>query len=284
MDTSRLQAAVLAAKASASELGLAAEDTLVLHNSNRIAVRLLPCDLLARVAPASTHGADAGFELEVARLLAEAGAPCGGPDHRVAPRTYDQDGFAITFWTYYEPVSPEVPPANFARALYHLHAGLRNIELPTPHFTDRIAEAQTLVEDPLLTPELGNADRKFLANALRTLRTAVLQRGAPEQLLHGEPHPGNLLNTKHGPLFIDLQTACRGPVEFDIAHAPEAVAAHYPGLDEDLVADCRLLVLAMVAAWRWDRNDQFPQGRQMGIDLLRQLRSAAPRFGLDTNA
>lgn len=280
MDPSQSQAAVEAAKSVASALGLRAEDALLLHNSNRIAVRFLPCDVLARVGPARTHGADFGFELEVSRRLAASGAPCGEPDPRVAPRTYERDGFAITFWTYYEPVSPETSPPDFAQALHRLHAGLRKMTLPTPHFTDRVAEAQSLVGDPVLTPELRAADRELLANALRTLRTAVVQRGSKEQLLHGEPHPGNLLNTRDGPLFIDLQTACRGPVEFDVAHAPDAVVAHYPNLDTELVDQCRLLKLAMVAAWRWDRNDEFPDGRPMGEDLLRQLRAASDRLRL----
>lgn len=280
MDPSQAQAAVEAAKSVASALGLRAEDAIVLHNSNRIAVRFLPCDVLARVGPARTHGADFGFELEVSRRLAASGAPCGEPDPRVAPRTYERDGFAITFWTYYEPVSPETSPPDFAQALHRLHAGLRKMTLPTPHFTDRVAEAQSLVGDPVLTPELRATDRELLANALRTLLTAVVQRGSKEQLLHGEPHPGNLLNTRDGPLFIDLQTACRGPVEFDVAHAPDAVVAHYPNLDTELVDQCRLLKLAMVAAWRWDRNDQFPDGRRMGEDLLRQLRAASDRLRL----
>ncbi|MFE1199320.1 phosphotransferase family protein [Streptomyces olivaceoviridis] len=56
-------------------------------------------------------------------------------------------------------------------------------------------------------------------------RRAIDDRGAVEQLLHGEPHPGNVLSTKNGPLFIDLETCCRGPVEFGLAHVPEAVRA-----------------------------------------------------------
>jgi len=50
-----------------------------------------------------------------------------------------------------------------------------------------------------------------VGSAIRTATTA-------EQLLHGEPHPGNVLSTKNGLVFIDLETCCRGPVEFDIAH------------------------------------------------------------------
>jgi hypothetical protein len=39
-----------------------------------------------------------------------------------------------------------------------------------------------------------------------------------------------VLNTTQGLLLIDLETCCRGPVEFDIAHAPEDVSEHYPAI------------------------------------------------------
>ncbi len=127
---------------------------------------------------------------------------------------------------------------------------MRTIDITAPHFTDRVAEAQQLVASRDLTPALADADRELLSDALRILRRATSERGAEEQLLHGEPHPGNVLHTKNGPLFIDLETCCRGPVEFDLAHVPEEVSERYPVVDQQLLAECRGLVLAMVAAWR----------------------------------
>lgn len=274
MQASHVRAAVAAAVSSASALGLRVHDAAVLQNSNRLAVRLRPCDTLARVASAARReGAES--EVEIARRLGETASPVAVLDPRVEPRVYVRDRFVVTFWTYYEPVSPEdVGPAEYAQALARLHVGTREIDLPAPHFTDRIAEAQRLVGDPTHSPALRDADRELLSNALRELTRAIVQRGASEQLLHGEPHPGNLLRTKDGLLFVDLETCCRGPVEFDIAHAPVEVAAHYADVDPALLDECRALMLAMVAAWRWDRDDQFPDGRGMGTDLLRQLRAA----------
>ncbi|MFE6491706.1 phosphotransferase, partial [Streptomyces sp. NPDC057747] len=97
-----------------------------------------------------------------------------------------------------------------------------------------------------------------------------------------EPHPGNVLSTKNGPLFIDLETCCRGPVEFDLAHVPEAVCEHYPSVDQGLLDECRQLVIAMVAAWRWELGDQFPNGRRFGEEFLRLLREGPPWPTLDT--
>ena len=99
---------------------------------------------------------------------------------------------------------------------------------------------------------------------------------AADQLLHGEPHPGNVLNTKNGPLFIDLETACRGPVEFDLAHVPIEVSECYAGIDQALLSEYRVLVLAMVAAWRLDPEDQFPSGRQAALELIAALRAGPP--------
>jgi hypothetical protein len=191
------------------------------------------------------------------------------------------DGFTVTLWTYYQPVAPqEVSPADYADALERLHSGMRKLDVTAPHFTDRVAEAQQLVASRDHTPALADDDRALLSTTLRSLRRAIGDRGAAEQLLHGEPHPGNVLSTKTGPLFIDLETCCRGPVEFDLAHVPEEVSEHYPAADQDLLRECRVLMLAMVASWRWDRDDQYPNGRRMGTECSARSRSTgSPRIG-----
>ena len=131
------------------------------------------------------------------------------------------------------------------------------------------------------TPALADSDRDLLSNTLRRMRGAIEDRGAPEQLLHGEPHPGNVLATGNGLLFVDLETCCRGPVEFDLAHVPDEVSERYPGADQDLLRECRILVHAMITTWRWDRDDQFPNGRQLGREWLSELRAELDRDGLD---
>jgi hypothetical protein len=90
-----------------------------------------------------------------------------------------------------------------------------------------------------------------------------------------------MLSTETGLLFIDLETCCRGPVEFDLAHVPEDVSERYADADEELLSECRILVLAMVAAWRWDPGDQFPNGEQAARELLSALRAGPPWPALD---
>jgi len=272
MQASERSRAVAAAKSIAASLGLTAEEAIVLNDSNKLSLRLLPCDVLARVAPVAHQVAR--FEIDLAQRLAEAGAPVAALDPRVKPEVYERDGFAVTLWTYYEPVAAsEAAPAEYADALKRLHAGMRTLEVPTPHFTDRVEEAQQIVADRDWSPDLTEADREVLGDALRSLRRSIGERGG-EQLLHGEPHPGNVLATKQGLLFIDFETCCRGPVEFDLAHAPEAVADQYRGADKELLRECQILVLAMISAWRWDRDDEFPDGRRLGAEWLAQMRTA----------
>src|SRR5919201_2075019 len=216
MQASDIPRAVAAARSSAEAFGLRVGDAVVLQDSNRIAVRLAPCDVLARVAYVA-HQAGAEFEVEVARRLAETDSPVAALEPRVEPRVYVRDGFVVTLWTYYEPASPrDVAPAEYAQAL---------------------------------------------------------------ERLHGEPHPGNVLRTKNGLLFTDLETCCRGPVEFDIAHVPDEVSEHYSDADQDLLRECRVLMLAMIVTWRWDRDDQLPNGRRLGTGWLSQMRAALDRDG-----
>ncbi len=280
MRPSETRRALAAARSIAWALGLTVDDAIVLHDSNRLAVRLLPCDVLARVAPTAHQAAQ--FEVELAQRLAEADNPVGALEPRVEPRVYERDGFVVTLWTYYIPVTPrEVSPADYANALERLHAGMRRLDVRTPHFTDRVDEALRLAESSYLTPELAGADRELLIGTLRSRRQAIGDRGAAEQVLHGEPHPGNVLSTMTGLLFIDFETCCRGPVEFDLAHVPEAVSERYSDADEDLLSECRVLVLAMVAAWRWDPGDQFPDGQRAARKLLSALREGPPWPTLD---
>ncbi len=280
MEMSHVTRARAAATSVAASLGLPVSGAIVLHNSNKLALRLTPCDVFARVAPVGQEVAQ--FEVELAQRLVEAGSPVCPLEPRADPRVYTCDGFAVTLWTYHEPVTPHLSPVDFAEALERLHAGMREVDLPSPRFTDRITEAEEVVADPARSPELADAERVFLGGRLAGLRRAIEERGAAEQLLHGEPHPGNVLSTRNGPLFIDLETCCRGPVEFDLAHVPEAVCAHYPDIDRGLLDECRQLVLAMVAAWRWELRDEFPNGRLFGEELLRALHDGPPWPTLDT--
>jgi hypothetical protein len=268
-DIARATDATVATVAAA---GLPADDAVVVHNSNKLALRVLPGDVFARVAHVGQEVAQ--FEVELAGRLTAVEAPIAQLDPRVAPRVYECDGFAITLWTYYE-TTAELSAARYAAALEQLHAGMRTVELPSPHFTDRVAEAQAIVANN------GDPNHALIRDALRDAGKVISEIAFTEQLLHGEPHPGNLLGTESGPRFIDLESCCRGPVEFDLAHVPAAVSECYPNANDELLRACRHLVLAMVAAWRCEPGDDLPNRERAFQNLLDALRAGAPWPTLD---
>src|ERR1700674_708376 len=76
VETSEGSRALTATTSVASEVGLSGGDAIVIQNSNRLAVRLVPCDVLARVAATVGRNQEgAVFELEMARRLEETESP-----------------------------------------------------------------------------------------------------------------------------------------------------------------------------------------------------------------
>ena len=86
MEVSEVSRAVAAATSIAEGLGLPAGDASVLRNSNKLALRLLPCDVFARVAHAGHELA--AFEAGLALRLAGAGCPVAALEPRAEPRGY----------------------------------------------------------------------------------------------------------------------------------------------------------------------------------------------------
>src|SRR5215208_5763417 len=215
------------------------------------------------------------------RSRSHGGSPRSEAPLRVSTRVFERDGFAFTLWRHYEQPGIDPSAASYAKALEGLHAGMAQLDVVAAHFSDRVSEAQRLLRSDGRTPRLEDTDRELLLETLRSCGSRIYERSSREQLLHGEPHPGNVLSAAAGLLFIDFETCCRGPVELDLAHVPEAVCEAYSGADPELIQESRRLVLAMVAAWRWDIDDQFPSGARAGRALLRALRAGPPWPTLD---
>jgi phosphotransferase family enzyme len=292
MESSEARRAVVAAMSTASALDLVVDDAVVLNDSNRLVLRLLPCDVVARVAPIAyqtageyslwaDYRARAEIEVELVRLLAEADSPVAVLDPRVEPRVYVRDEFVIGMWTYVEAVPSEPAPGDYAHALERLHGDMRQLDVTAPHFTDRVADTERWVASRDVTPELTDADRGLLADTLESVTRSIVGRGAAEQVLHGEPHQWNLLNTKRGPLFLDFENCVRGPTEFDLAWAPGEVGEHYPNADRELLSECRGLMLAIVAAHFWRPDSQHPNSRQGRAEFLDGVRAGPPWPAID---
>lgn len=274
-----------AAMATAAVLGLAVDDAVVLNDSNRLVVRLIPCDVVARIVPRGyrvfSEALGADREVQVLRRLVDADAPVAALEPRVDPRVFVRDGFEIELLTYYEPLPARALPAeDYANALERLHASMRKVDVETPHFTDRVADVEEWVARRGATPDLSDENRELLVHTLTSLRTSVVERSAPEQLLHGEPHPWNVLDTTSGLRFVDFENCVRGPVEWDLGWVPSGVSERYSGADRELVVDCRGLALAVVAAHGWRPEDERP-GRESAVRFLNAVREGPPWRALD---
>ena len=90
MDVSEVERAVSAAAELASALGLAVDEARIICNSNKLALRLLPCDVFGRVAFVGQE--EFRFEIEIARRLTEQGSPVAGLDARVEPPSMSKTG------------------------------------------------------------------------------------------------------------------------------------------------------------------------------------------------
>lgn len=272
MERTQTQLAIAAALASAVSQGLDATDAVVLNDSNRLVLRLMPCDVVARVASLAHHTGSAELEVEVARRLAQTDSPVAGLEPSVDPRLDVRDGFVVSLWKHYATAQPHnLSPTAYSDALRRLHAGLREIDIAAPHLLDRVRETHDFVADRGITPELRDEDRELLKRTLVDLGDAIIGRGVAEQLLHGEPHPWNVLDTPDGLLFMDFENAARGPVEYDLAWVPARVSEGYAGADQELVGVCRGVVLAIIATHRWRRDDRHPSGleRERWLDAVR---------------
>jgi hypothetical protein len=283
MEPATTRRAAQEAKSLAVSLGLEVDNGAVLNDSNRVVVRLLPCDVVARISPIGWFGA--AREVEVARrLAAETDAPIAGLDVRVDPVSFRRGGFDISLWTHVEAEpSSSIPPEEYSAVLQHLHEAMRQIDdVAAPHCTERLQEAVHWITDHELTPDLRSEDRELLVQCLEPSKGLLLSgAGSQGQLLHGEPHPWNVLNAERGPVFVDFENCARGPIEYDLGWVPQAVSGRYPGVDPELVEECRGIVLALVAAHRWRRDDQHPSGRQSGIAFLDHVRTGPPWPALD---
>ena len=161
-----------------------------------------------------------------------------------------------------------------AAALRALHRALADYAGPLPALEERHARAHAAVSGDLR--ELAPDRREFLRDAFERLRQRA--HGASAYVLHGGPHSGNLLPTRDGLLWIDLDTVCRGPLEWDVAHLHEEAAAVFPEVDADLLATMKLLVSAEVAIWCFAQYGRAPEVDEAARFHLALLEAEADRI------
>ncbi len=224
-----------AATRCAQELGLGVERPVVLRATNNTVVWLAPLPVVAKVGTGHHHSL--GLEIEVARLLAAADAPIVPRQTASPARVYEIGEFGMNFWRYQPQDAVPDPTATLvATVLAELHRALRHLPPPAgdwPRFDKELHELQRRLDDEPFAPELSNEDRRLLRRTIADGLDELHARALAQQPLHGSPQRLNILIVEGSPCFIDFETVCEGPLEWDLAHLEPEVAHSYPPSVDD---------------------------------------------------
>ncbi len=253
----------------ARQHGLICDDPVVLRSAWHVLVHLRPWPVVARVTSgaAGVDPHDVVRELDIARHLVSAGAPVVEPSDLLDPGPHEHRGHMLVFWRYVV-ATGELDAAAAGRGLRAIHDALADYQGDLPR-AGRPADVRAMLE-----PFPDSADVELL----RELAGRELPVG---QALHGDAHLFNCIPTAAGPVWHDLETACRGPREYDLAalvlddrsdtpdpNARMALAA-YGAYDEGILEQAMPVYAAWVAASFMAALDRRPDA---AASLERQMK------------
>jgi aminoglycoside phosphotransferase (APT) family kinase protein len=165
--------------------------------------------LVARVTRSAAQQATAHREVAIARWLETAGLPA----ITAAADPVDDGPYTVTFWDHL-PELRAATPAEIADYLLQLHAltppddvDLQNVQ-PFVSIADRVDAA-----------DIPDDDKQFLHGRLAELagRWGTVPFELPATVIHGDPHPDNVVVTADGTvLILDLERFSFGPPEWDL--------------------------------------------------------------------
>jgi molybdopterin-guanine dinucleotide biosynthesis protein A len=271
----RRERAITAAVEAAARHGLEALSPRVVQDWNDTIVHLTPHRVVARVATswvAAEKEEAYRRELAVAAHVAARAGPCVRPSSLLPPGPHRARGLVLTFWEYLDAEPFDAEPVEAGRALRLLHASLADFGGLLPRLDERLDHAAVVARG---LDRAAPPDRALLAATFARLRSVFAERAGEELVLHGGPHGSNLLWTADGPRWIDLDTVCRGPLEWDLAHLPAEAAAVFPEADPELLEVARDLVSAEVAIWCWHSYGRAPQVDEAAHFHLERVRQRA---------
>ncbi|HLI67701.1 MAG TPA: phosphotransferase [Caulobacteraceae bacterium] len=270
---------VASAKALARHLGLCEIQPVVLKLAHHTTLRLAPLPIVARVQssePPDAAMAAMAREVAVARTLADAGAPVIAPtrDPPAGPHTVGHA--VISLWTFAEHrPATDADEVTAAEALRAVHAALAHVA-GLPPFIDALDRCAAVLADRAAMHALTEADRAFLEARQQALR-AGLDGAGPSVALHGDTHAGNVLMTADGPLWGDLESACRGPLEWDLVQLSPVARRLFEPYDRALLRRLSELRSVNVAVWCWADADRSRDVRAAGEHHLARVKAIAAR-------
>jgi hypothetical protein len=285
-------APIAAAVSVAARHGVRVTDPVVLEDSYSLRVHLRPAPIVARIPTVTMLGRPRPVEalvreVAVVSFLAGKGAPVVPVSDLLPPGPFEQDGYAVSFWTYVEHDRDlRLSPVDVGRALAELHGVLREYPGELPCLGPALDETAVLLDrlgSPPGADPSGRADLSGLSEDLELLAAELRGRPGDVQALHGDAHPGNVLAAKDGLVWIDFEETCSGPVGWDLAcmlgtarlDGRKAVRAY--GADPDDPGFLPLLRARRLQSvlWMVAKAGRFPQEAARAgaaLDAYRRLR------------
>jgi hypothetical protein len=268
-----MNSAVRAATEVAEHFGILSTEPLLLQETNNTVVSLRPEPVIAKVGVRVRSQDEIRLEYAVAFELAALGAEIARPIQGTQPTSHTDTGFIVTLWERLDGADrATVPPDELARSLRRLHFALDQTQVALPSFRGMLTKASEALEDDSIMAALRHVDRELLRASYEQGFVALEGASFDEFRLHGEPHGGNRIETAEGLRWVDFESSCTGPVEWDLAFQSDEVVDLFPEADLGLLALLRKLNGARVATWCLaSRHQQMQEHGEMHLALLRQL-------------
>ena len=256
----------------AARLGLEAGEPVLIQETNNTIVWLRPHPVIAKVGTHSDSAEMLTFEHELVSALLAVGAPVVAPLPGTTPVRDSETGFPVSLWNRLDHDPNAVIAADeVGRSLHQVHERLSESNVSLPGFRVGLRRAQIALSDDARISALAMDDRVLLRLAFADLLVQLDEHSLSEQGLHGDPASGNYLMTPSGLRWIDFESACRGPLEWDLAFLSDGVRTTFKDVDVQLLELLITLKSAFIATWCWVQA-RFPEMRQHGeyhLELVR---------------
>jgi hypothetical protein len=213
---------IAAIRALAFRLHLPIELVILSERGNLIA-QLGDSDVIARAKYLSAFTSRyptewAKRELDVAAALTRIGAHSAPPHRDWSSDLYVINDVPISLWARIDPGSETTSPLHAATLLKTFHDEAANVTLPLPW----LSPVTELIPDALdALAEHDALDARILSRLWREHQRVLGELESSgvscSTLLHGDAHAGNLVRDRERWIWMDLEDACRGPIEWDLA-------------------------------------------------------------------
>lgn len=243
-----------AALSFAKEAGLVAEEASLIADSSRSVFLLEPCSVVAKVTTLN-RSKQMQTELSVCSHVQRSKGPVVPPLLRGSPGPYTSNDWIATLWENCPSErSVEALESDALMAYLELRPHLDSFEGALPSFSEPILRcAQGLADlshDQLSRAEIASLER--VLGSFERLDLAALETCA----LHGDPHAGNLTYSCFETMWLDLESACVGPLEWDLTSLPGP--GHFEPPNQELKEFLDYVRSACVVVWCVSKGSLSP--------------------------